>query len=311
VVTIADVREAAARIAPFVHRTPVVTSRSLDEWVGASVSCKCENLQRAGAFKIRGATNAVQSLREDDAARGVVTHSSGNHGAALALAAREREVRAFVVVPSDAPRPKRAALEAYGAHVTECAPTLAAREATLEHVVARTGAAVIHPYDDDRVIAGAGTAALELIDDLNGLDAVIAPVGGGGLCSGTAIAVHGCDKNVRVIGAEPAGADDAARSLAAGRLLPQTAPHTIADGLRTSLSARTFAVLSEHLEDIVTVTDDDTIAAMRFVWERTKLLIEPSAAVAVAAARRSDLRGARVGIVLSGGNVDLDALPFA
>jgi threonine dehydratase len=257
-VTLDDVRAAAARIAPYVHRTPVVTSRSLDAWAGRGtrVFLKCENMQRAGAFKFRGATNAVRSLTDDEAALGVATHSSGNHGAALALAAQERAIPAYVVVPEHAPAPKLAAIEAYGASVFECAPTMTAREDMLTYVVDRTGAHVVHPYDDDRVIAGAATAALELCDDVPDLDVVIAPVGGGGLCSGTAIAAHGVlGPSVRVIGAEPAGADDAARSLAAGHLLPQDAPATIADGLRAPLSARTFAVLSGHLERIVTVHD--------------------------------------------------------
>jgi threonine dehydratase len=299
---IADVRDAATRIAPFVHRTPVHTSASLDAWTGATVFCKCENLQRAGAFKYRGATNAVQLLTDDEAARGVATHSSGNHGAALALAARVRGVRASIVVPFDVRPAKRAAIEAFGATLIECAPTLSAREATLRDVLAGTGATLVHPYDDDRVIAGAGTAALELLDEVPDLDVVVAPVGGGGLCSGTAIAAHGIDPRVRVVGAEPAGADDAARSLAAGTRMPQDAPATIADGLRTSLSERTFAILSAHLERIVTVDDDATLAAMRFVWDRMKLVIEPSAAVAVAAL--PELAGRRVGVILSGGNVD-------
>jgi threonine dehydratase len=299
---LADVRAAAERIAPFVHRTPVHTSRSLDEWAGATVFCKCENFQRAGAFKFRGATNAVQSLRADEAANGVATHSSGNHGAALALAARERGVPAWVVVPSDVLAPKRRAIEAFGATLIECEPTLAAREETLREVVASTGATVVHPYDDDRIIAGAGTAALELLEAVGDLDAVLAPVGGGGLCSGTAIAAHGINPALRVVGAEPSGADDAARSLAAGQRLPQAAPATVADGLRTSLSERTFAILSAHVERIVTVDDDATLSAMRFVWERMKLVIEPSAAVAVAALR--EFAGSRVGVVLSGGNVD-------
>jgi threonine dehydratase len=310
---LADVRAAADRIAPFAHRTPVMTSRSIDAWAGAGtrVFLKCENLQRAGAFKFRGATNAVQSLRDDEAAPGVATHSSGNHGAALALAARERGIDAFVVVPENAPRPKLAAIESYGATIFRCAPTVAAREAMLADVVARTGAHVVHPYDDDRVIAGAATAALELCTDVPDLDVVVAPVGGGGLCSGTAIATHGLlGPSVRVIGAEPAGADDAARSLAAGHVVPQEAPDTIADGLRTGLAARTYEVLSQHLDRIVTVVDRDTVAAMRFAWERTKLLVEPSAAVALAALARVDLDGARVGVIVSGGNVDLDALPW-
>jgi threonine dehydratase len=311
-VSLDDVRAAATRIAPFAVRTPVCSSAAFDDWLGPGVHAyaKAENLQRAGAFKFRGATNAVRSLTGTDAARGVATHSSGNHGAALALAAAQRGIAAHVVVPQGVARPKRAAIEGYGARVYECEPTLAAREAMLDDVVARTGATVVHPYDDDRVIAGAGTAALELIEDVPALDVVVAPVGGGGLCSGTAIAVHGVAPQVRVIGAEPSGADDAARSLAAGAVVPQDAPRTIADGLRTSLSARTFAILSSHLESIVTVDDGATIAAMRAVWERLKLVVEPSAAVAVAAVRAMERDGARVGIILSGGNVDLDALPW-
>jgi threonine dehydratase len=304
--TLDDVRAAATRIAPHVHRTPVFTSHSLDAYVGAAgVFCKAENLQRAGAFKFRGATNAIRSLAATGAVRGVATHSSGNHGAALAVAAREAGVQAYVVVPRDAPALKRAAIESYGATLVECEPGLAAREAMLDEVVSKTGAAVVHPYDDDRVIAGAGTAALELCEEVSDLDVVLAPIGGGGLGSGTCIAVHGLDTAVRVIGAEPDGADDAARSLVAGHVIPQVAPDTIADGLRTSLSERTFAVLSQHLETIVTVPDDETLDAMQFVWERMKLVIEPSAAVAVAAARRADVAGARVGIILSGGNVTL------
>ncbi len=299
---IGEVRDAAARIAPFVHHTPVHTSASLDAWSGATVFCKCENFQRAGAFKFRGATNAVLRLGEADTARGVATHSSGNHGAALALAARARGARAWIVVPSDIRPAKRRAIEAFGAELVECEPTLVAREATLQDVVASTGATVVHPYDDDRVIAGAGTAALELLDEVPDLDVLVAPVGGGGLCSGTAIAAHGIAAHLRVVGAEPSGADDAARSLATGRRQPQDAPATIADGLRTSLSERTFSILSTHLERIVTVDDDATVEAMRFVWERMKLVIEPSAAVAVAALR--EVAGRRVGVILSGGNVD-------
>ncbi len=312
-----DVRAAATRIAPFVHRTPVCTSRALDLASGATVWCKVEALQRAGAFKMRGATNAVRMLDDRAARRGVATHSSGNHGAALALAARERGIPAFVVVPRDVSAPKRAAIDAYGAQLIECEPGLASREAMLDDVVARTGSTVVHPYDDDRVIAGAGTAALELLDEVADLDVLLVPVGGGGLASGTSIAAHGVNPAMRVVGAEPAGADDAARSLAAGHVVPQTSPDTIADGLRTSLSERTFSILSTHLHRIVTVPDGATIAAMRFVWERMKLLVEPSAAVAVAPLLagpgtqfRQEFAGANVGVVLSGGNVDLDRLPW-
>lgn len=295
------------RIAPFIHHTPVMVSRTLDEWVDAVVFLKCEHLQRVGAFKYRGATNAVQSLTADAAAHGVAAHSSGNHGAALALAARHRGIAAHIVVPTTAARAKRAAVEAYGARIVLCEPTLASREATVAAVIAETGAIEIHPFDNDDVIAGAGTAALELVREVDGLDVIVAPVGGGGLLSGTALAAHGTQPALRVIGAEPAAADDAARSLQTGSIVAPHPPATIADGLLTGLSPRTFAVISEHVETIVTVTEAEIVEAMRFVWERTKQLIEPSAAVGVAAVRRADLPGARVGIILSGGNVDLDA----
>ena len=302
--TFASVQAAARRVEPFVHRTPIMTSRSVDEWIDAQAFFKCEHLQRVGAFKYRGATNAVQSLTPEAAARGVAAHSSGNHGAALALAARTRGITAHIVVPHTAQRTKLAAIEGYGAVVRLCEPTLAAREGTVAQVIAETGAVEIHPFDNDDVISGAGTAALELCDQVPNLDVVIAPVGGGGLISGTALAAHGVDSSMRVIGAEPAAADDAARSLQTGHIVAPNPPATIADGLLTGLSPRTFAVITEHLETIVTVSEDEIIEAMHFVWERTKQLVEPSAAVAVAGARRADLAGARVGIILSGGNFD-------
>ena len=302
-----DVQAAAERIAPFVHRTPVMTSHLLDEWLGVEAFLKCEHLQRIGAFKYRGATNAVQSLSVGAAAAGVAAHSSGNHGAALALAAQTRGITAHIVVPSTAARAKRDAVAAYGAHVVLCEPTLASREATVAAVIAETGAVEIHPFDNDDVIAGAGTAALELIEQVAGLDVIVAPVGGGGLLSGTSLAAHGIEPTLRVIGAEPAAADDAARSLQSGTIVAPNPPATIADGLLTGLSPRTFAVISADVETIVTVSEAEIVDAMHFVWERTKQLIEPSAAVAVAAVRRADLSGARVGIILSGGNVDLDA----
>jgi threonine dehydratase len=305
--TFADVSAAAVRIAPFVRNTPVMTSHLLDAWLDAQVFLKCEHLQRIGAFKYRGATNAVQSLTAAAAAHGVAAHSSGNHAAALALAARTRGIAAHIVVPSTAARAKRAAVEAYGAHIVLCEPTLASREATVAAVIAETGAIEIHPFDNDDVIAGAGTAALELIEQIAELDVIVAPVGGGGLLSGTALAAHGIEPSLRVIGAEPAAADDAARSLQTGSIVAPNPPATIADGLLTGLSPRTFAVIAEHVETIVTVSETEIVEAMHFVWERTKQLIEPSAAVAVAAVRRADLSGARVGIILSGGNVDLDA----
>jgi len=306
-----DVDAAAERIRDHVHRTPVCTSASLDQRAGAHVFLKCENLQRVGAFKFRGATNAVLSLDDASAARGVACHSSGNHAQALALAARDRGIAAHVVMPRTAPGVKRRAVESYGATIIDCEPTLPAREAALAEVVQATGAVEIHPYDDDRVIAGQGTACLELLEEITGLDSVVAPVGGGGLVSGTALAVAGHSSRTQVFAAEPAGADDAFRSFASGSLVPLVDHETIADGLVTSLSRRTFALIRAHVTAIVTVTDADTIAAMRFLWERTKLLIEPSAAVAVAAACTGQVPGERIGIILSGGNVDLDHLPWA
>jgi threonine dehydratase len=308
--TLSDVLAAAERIAPHIHHTPVVRSHLLDDWVGAEMHLKTENLQRVGAFKMRGATNAVLLLPDQVAGRGVAAHSSGNHAQALALAARVRGIPAHIVMPEDAPSVKKAAVAGYGAHIIECEPTSAAREGMVVEVIAETGAVEVHPYDNDHIIAGADTAALELMRDVADLAAVVAPVGGGGLLSGTSLAVHGIDAQVRVIGAEPLAADDAARSLDAGHPLPQPSPTTIADGLRTGLSERTFRIISAHAEQIVTVTEDEIVAAMRMVWTRAKLIVEPSAAVAVAAVRKLDLGGARVGVILSGGNVDLDALPW-
>ena len=310
--TLEQIREAAARISPYVHRTPVFTCRSLDAMTGATLFLKCENLQKVGAFKIRGATNAVLSLADREAARGVATHSSGNHAAALALAARWRGVRAYVVMPENAPAVKQRAVEGYGAEVVPCRPTLAARGEMLAEVVARTGATVIHPYDDYRIIAGQGTAALELCEEVDDLDVIMAPVGGGGLLSGTALAVRGISARTRVLGAEPEIADDAFRSLQAGRIIPSSYPDTVADGLRTSLGELTFPIIRKHVDAIVTAGEADIIAATRTIWERMKLVVEPSAAVPLATilSGRVDLAGKRVGIVLSGGNVDLDTLPW-
>jgi threonine dehydratase len=310
--TLADVRAAAERIRPHAHRTPVLTCRAIDAMAGARVFFKCENFQKVGAFKFRGATNAVFSLAEAQAGRGVLTHSSGNHGAALALAAHLRGIPATVVVPGNAPPVKRAAIEGYGARIVECAPTLASREETAARVMAETGATLIHPYDDDRIIAGQGTAALELLAEQPDLELVLAPVGGGGLVSGTAIAVSGIAPAVRVVAVEPAGADDAYRSLQAGRIIPQTDPRTVADGLRTSLCPRTFAVIRALVAEIVTVSEESIVRAMRHVLERMKIVIEPSAAVPVAALLEGRLaaRGRRVGVILSGGNVEWDRLPW-
>jgi threonine dehydratase len=307
------IREAAARIGPWIHRTPVVTCRALDERSGMRLFFKCENLQRVGAFKMRGASNAVFSLSDEQARRGVATHSSGNHAQALARAARNRGIAAHIVMPDNAPAVKRAAVAGYGGRIVPCAPTLAARESTLQRVVEETGAVFVHPYDDHRIIAGQGTAALELLEELPDLDAVVAPVGGGGLASGTALAVHGLDPRVRVVAAEPRSADDAFRSLREGRIVPSQDPRTVADGLRTSLGARTFPILREHLDRIALAGEESIVAAMRLLWERAKLVVEPSGAVPLAALLEDpgDLGGRRVGVILSGGNVDLDRLPWA
>ncbi len=303
-----DISAARARIEALVHRTPVMRSRRLDAWAGADLYLKCEHLQGSGAFKLRGATNAVMSLTDADAARGVAAHSSGNHAGALSLAAARRSIECTVVMPSDTAATKLAAVEGYGGRVVLCEPTLAAREAGLAAVLAATGATEIHPYDHPNVIAGAATAVAELLEEIDDLDAVVVPVGGGGLASGTCIAAHAVDPALRIVGAEPAGADDAARSLAAGRLIPQTDPRTIADGLRTGLSERTFGILSRQLDSIQTVSDDDTVEAMRLVWSAAKQIVEPSGAVSLAATRHVDAR--RIGVIVSGGNVDIDNLPW-
>lgn len=306
------IQEAARRIAPHAHRTPVLTCSALDGMTGARLFFKCENFQKVGAFKFRGACNTVLSLGEEEARRGVATHSSGNHAAALSLAARLRGIPAHIVMPSSAPKIKRAAVRGYGGSITPCEPTLAAREATAEKVLRETGATFVHPYNDHRIIAGQGTAALELLEDEPDLDLILAPVGGGGLLSGTLLAAAGLSPRTRVVAAEPEGADDAFRSLKEGRIIPSVNPRTIADGLLTSLGDLTFPIIREHVEAIVTVGDDDIIHAMRQVWERMKIVIEPSSAVPVAALFAGKVRaeGLRVGVILSGGNVQLEALPF-
>ena len=303
---------AAARIEGHVHRTPVLTCATLDRMAGASLFFKCENLQKVGAFKMRGAANAVLSLSPADAERGVATHSSGNHAQALACAARARGIPATIVMPSTAPEVKRAAVAGYGAAIVTCEPTLAAREAALREVVARTGATFIPPYDDDRIIAGQGTTALELADQAPGLDWVLCPVGGGGLLAGTAIAAQALLPGVRVVGAEPEGADDTARSLAGGRRVPAENPRSVCDGLLTSVGERNFVVIQRRVHAIWTVSDEAVVAAMRLLFERMKLVVEPSGAIGLAAAlaHAGDLAGARVGIILSGGNVDLGRLPW-
>ena len=310
--TFDDVQEAAARLAGLVHHTPVLTCSSLDDRVGAQIFCKCENFQRAGAFKFRGASNAVMSLSDAEARHGVATHSSGNHGAALALAARLRGVPARIVMPANAPQSKKASVAGYGGTIVYCEPTQEAREATLEAVVRDTGAAFVHPYDNAKVIAGQGTAALELCAEVPELDVILAPVGGGGLASGTALAAAARSPGTQVVAAEPEAADDAYRSLAAGEILPANYPNTVADGLRTSLGEFTFATIQRHKVQIVTVSEDAIVAAMRYVWERMKIVIEPSSAVPIAALLddRLHVSGKRVGVILTGGNVDLGALPW-
>jgi threonine dehydratase len=311
-VDLAAIHAAHARIRSHVHRTPVLTSRSLDAVAEATLFFKCENLQKVGAFKARGACNAVFSLDNAEARRGVVTHSSGNHGAAVAWAAARRGISAWVVMPENSAEIKKAAVQGLGATVRFCAPTLEARDTTCAAVLAETGAVLVHPYDDWRVIAGQGTAALELLEEIPDLDAIITPVGGGGLLSGTAIASRGMKPSIRIYGAEPAGADDAWRSLQSGRIVPQTDPRTIADGLRSSLGVKTFAVLSTLVDAIGTTSEEAIVQAMRLTWDKLKLVIEPSAAVPLAALveRKLPVAGLRVGIVVSGGNVDLDRLPW-
>ena len=307
----ADVLDAAARIAPHAHVTPVLRSRSLDEAAGAHLHFKAEHLQRVGAFKFRGACNAVWSLADEVAARGVATHSSGNHGAALALAARVRGIPCHVVVPEGAVQAKLAAIERAGAILHRCAPTIAAREAACARVQSDTGATVVHPYTDARVIAGQGTAALELLTAHPDLDALVVPLGGGGLAAGTALAMQALAPGCRLYLAEPAGADDGARSFARGMLDHAFTPDTVCDGLRGTLGAPNFALLQATGAEVLTVDDDATLAALRLVASHMKQLVEPSSAIVLAAvlAYRARFAGRKVGLVLSGGNLDLDALP--
>jgi threonine dehydratase len=287
-----------------------LTCSAINGLVQARVFFKCENFQNVGAFKIRGATNAVQSLSDMAAARGVVTHSSGNHAAALALAAHRRGIPAYIVMPNNAPPNKREAVAGYGGKITFCEPTQAAREAACAELVRSTGATLVHPYDDDAVIAGQGTAALELLEDVPDLDAILAPVGGGGLLSGTLIAAKGVRPDVRVIGCEPALADDAAESLREGRIVPARPPVTIADGLRTSLGQKTFPIIRELVETIALAEESEILSALRLMLERMKVVVEPSSAVplAVLLNRQLGLTGKRVGIIVSGGNLDVSRL---
>ncbi|MDP3071553.1 MAG: pyridoxal-phosphate dependent enzyme [Opitutaceae bacterium] len=309
--TLADIRTAHDRIRGKIHRTPVLTSTWLDAGCGGHLFFKCENFQKVGAFKARGAANAVFALSDSEAARGVATHSSGNHGQALSWAARERGIAAHIVMPANAPKLKVRGVEGFGGRVIFCEPTQEAREAACTRVLAETGATLVHPYLDYRVMAGQGTATLELIEQAPDLDLVLCPVGGGGLLCGTAIAAHGARPTMNVIACEPAAADDAAQSFRAGKIIATT-PHTIADGLRTTVGEPNFAIIRQHVHDVVTVSEESIVAAMRRIWEVLKIVVEPSGAVPYAAVleRKIDVRGRRVGLILTGGNVDLDVLPW-
>ena len=313
------------RIRPYIHRTPVMTSSRLDEASGAHLFFKCENFQKIGAFKARGAANAVFALDDATARRGVATHSSGNHGTALARAAKLRGIPAHIVMPSNSAKVKLRAVESYGAQIIFCEPNDTSRKAACADVIAKTGATLIHSFENEGVIAGQGTAAVELLEDVSDIDLVMCPVGGGGLLSGTAVAAKSMRPKIKVIAVEPENADDAAQSFRAGRLIHTEKRFTIADGLRTNVGAPTFAIIQRYVDDIVTVSEEAIISAMRTIWETMKIIIEPSAAVPYAAivenqpsvaaatsgsAGKIDVRGKRVGIILTGGNVDLDALPW-
>src|SRR6058998_3628457 len=311
-VDIDAIRAAHERIEPHIHRTLVLTSERLNEASGASLFFKCENFQKIGAFKARGATNAVFSLVDATARRGVATHSSGNHGAAIARAAKLRGIPAHIVMPSNSAKVKIRAVESYGGHIVFCEPTEKAREATCAEAIKETGATPIHSFENENVVAGQGTAAVELLEDVSNLDVVMCPVGGGGLLSGTAVAAKSMRPRIKVIAVEPANADDAAQSFRAGRRIVTEKKFTIADGLRTNVGEPNFAIIQRCVDDVVTVSEEAIASAMRAIWETMKIIIEPSAAVPYAAIleRVIDVNGKRVGIILTGGNVDLDALPW-
>ena len=309
--TFDDVLAARERIAPYVHKTPVMTSSYLNGLCGAEIFFKCENLQKVGAFKARGACNAVFGLDDASAARGVATHSSGNHAGALSYAAARRGIEATVVMPRTAPETKKAAVRSYGGKILECAPTQAAREAMLDEVIAETGADMVHPYDDARVIAGQATCALELLQEIDGLDAVVAPVGGGGLMSGTCLTLAQQSPQTRIYAAEPASADDAYRSLRAGEIVLRDGQHSVADGLNTNLKPLTWHFVRNFVEDILLVSETEILDAMYLTWQRMKIIIEPSSAVPLAAIlkHREQFQGQRVGVIITGGNVELQACP--
>jgi threonine dehydratase len=312
--SIDDVRAAAKRIKGIVHRTPVLTNKTLDRLAGRKLFFKCENFQKIGAFKFRGGWNAISILSEEEAVKGVCTHSSGNHAQAVAYAAMMRGIPSYIVMPNNAPKVKLNAVKGYKAKITLCEPTSEARRTTLEDIAEKTGATVIHPFSNPNVIAGQGTAALELIENVGNLDAIIAPIGGGGLMSGTCITTRNLLPNAKLYGAEPKGADNAYRSLKEGRMLPQKNPNTICDGLLTGLGENTWNILKDHLEAIYTVTDDEVIKAMKLIWERMKIIIEPSSATPVAVVLSDKFKALEgmenIGIILTGGNVELSKLPF-
>ncbi|MSU65669.1 MAG: pyridoxal-phosphate dependent enzyme [Opitutus sp.] len=309
---LSSIRAAHERIRPHVHRTPVLTSARLDAACGGSLFFKCENFQKVGAFKARGATNAVFALDDASARHGVATHSSGNHAAAVAHAAKLRGIPAYIVMPANSSKVKIRAVEGYGVGIELCEPTQAAREAACARIIAATGATLIHPFENELVMAGQGTAAIELLEDTPDLDVILCPVGGGGLLSGTAVAAKSIRRRIKVIAVEPAGASDAAQSFRAGRLMPLEKNNTIADGLRTNVGAPNFAFMQQYVDDVVTVEEESIVAAMRAIWETMKIVIEPSAAVPYAAILEGkvDVASKRAGIIVTGGNVDLSALPW-
>lgn len=307
-----EITDASDRISALIHKTPVLTSSSIDSLLGCTLYFKCENFQKVGAFKFRGATNAISQLTPQQLTHGVATHSSGNHAQALALAAKMKEAKAYIVMPTNAPKSKKEAVLGYGAEVIECEPTLKVREETLERVIQKTGAYLIHPYNDERIIAGQATCAKELIEGTDTLDYILAPVGGGGLLSGTALSAAYFSPHTRVVGAEPDGADDAFRSMKANEIIPSVNPKTIADGLLTSLGDKTFPIIKKYVESILTVNDDLIIEAMKLIWQRMKIIVEPSAAVPLAVVMNNKglFQNKKIGIILSGGNMDFDKIPF-
>jgi threonine dehydratase len=310
--TYEDVLAARRRIAPYVHRTPVLTSSYLDGLTGAKLFFKCENFQKAGAFKARGASNAVFSLPDERAASGVATHSSGNHGLSLSYAAGRRGIACTVVMPRTAPQAKKDAVKGYGGRVVECEPSTSSREAVFAGVVAETGAEFVHPYNDARVIAGQATCSHELVEQVEGLDAVIAPIGGGGMVSGTCLTLSAIAPSIDIYAAEPEQADDAARSFRAGHIIADDAPDTVADGLKVPLKELTWHFVQSHVTDILTTAEDEIVAAMQLIWKRMKIVMEPSSAVPLAAILKNPevFRGKRVGVIVTGGNVDLEKLPW-